>query len=61
MDKTIETAVKTCNACQVHTLPNKAPIYPRENITSPCVRIYIDFADPIFGKMFLIVCDSSLK
>ena len=46
-DKEIETSVKACNH---HTSPEKGPIHPWENTTSPGERIHTDLAGTLFWK-----------
>lgn len=62
MDKEIEAAVKTCNTFQIRrAMPDKAPIHPWKNTTTPQIRNHVDFDGPLFRMMFLIVCDSFSK
>lgn len=62
MNKEIEAAKNTCNACQVdYTMPDEVGVHSLKNTTLPWVKIHIDLAAPLFGKRFLIVYGSLSK
>ena len=41
--------------------PAPAPLHPWPRPSKPCQRIYVDFAGPFEGKMFLLVVDAHSK
>ena len=62
MDEDIETLAKSCSTCAVNQAnPSAAPVHPWEPPSEPWVRIHMDFAGPLQGKMFLIVIDAYSK
>ena len=62
IDKQLEMAVRSCTQCQEHQrLPSKAPMHPWEWPERPWVRLHIDYAGPIKGKMVLVIVDSHSK
>ena len=47
MDSDIQTAVRSCNSCQLHQKNiAKAPIHPWEWTNKPWIRIHLDYAGP---------------
>ncbi|XP_031551930.1 uncharacterized protein K02A2.6-like [Actinia tenebrosa] len=59
MDKDIETPVRRYEQCQLHQkTPAKAPLHPWEWPNEPWTRLYIVYAGPYKGEMFLIVVDA---
>ena len=62
MDEEIENLAKQCNTCAINqSKPAAAPVHPWEPPTAPWIRIHMDFAGPLRGKMFLIVIDAYSK
>ena len=62
LDKSLEQKVKTCDASLTsRNLPAVAPIQPWEWPERPWSRLYVDYAGPLFGHMFLVVMDTHLK
>ena len=62
MDKEIEDVSKTCETCCLHqSNPASAPVHMWEYPKGPWERLHLDFAGPLFGKMFLIVVDAYSK
>ena len=54
--------VKVCDPCQQsQPLPTAAPLHPWQWPTRPWSRLYIDYAGPLEGKMFLVVIDAHSK
>lgn len=62
MDKELETKVKTCDVCQ-QARPADRPvaIHPWEWPKRPWARLHLDYAGPLFGKMYLILIDAYSK
>ena len=62
IDKDIEETVKTCAPCQkARNLPPTAPLQPWEWQTRPWVRLHLDYAGPLLGRLFLILVDAYSK
>ena len=62
MDSEIESTVRACHICQVHSnKPSKAPLFPWTWPEEPWYRVHLDFAGPFLGKMFLIITDAHSK
>ena len=62
MDGSIETMVKQCVSCQQNQpSPPSAPLQPWSWPTRPWSCLHIDYADPVEGKMVLIVIDAHSK
>jgi transposase InsO family protein len=62
MDEAIELTAKQCSVCAVNqSNPATAPIHPWETPAGPWMRIHLDFAGPLYGRMFLIVVDAYSK
>ena len=58
-DKVIEEVVKSCISCQaVKNSPAVAPVQHWTWPNQPWKRIYLDFAGPFQGSMFLIAVDA---
>lgn len=57
-----QAKVKACEACQ-QTRPVDRPvaIHPWEWPKRPWARLHIDYAGPLFGKMFLVLIDAHSK
>ena len=62
LDKDVKKQAKACLFCQEQKPnPPAAPLHTWQWPTTPWKRIYIDFASPFLGKMFLIVVDAHSK
>ena len=62
VDQQIEERVKSCAACQANkNTPPKAPLHPWAWPTAPWLRVHVDFAGPIWGKMLMVVTDAHSK
>ena len=62
MDEEIENLAKQCSTCAINQAnPAAAPVHPWEPPTRPWIRIHMDFAGPLRGKMFLVVIDAYSK
>ena len=62
MDQAVEAMVKACVACQsVTSAPVAAPLDPWVWPAKPWQQIYINFAGPFRGSMFLVVADAHCK
>ena len=62
IDKEVEKSVQTCNHCQEQqAAPPVAPLLPWKWPSRPWVRLHIDFAGPLEGKMMFVVVDSHSK
>ena len=62
LDKDIEKAVSTCEAClQERKAPASALLHPWEFPDGPWKRLHIDYAGPYQGVMLLIVIDAYSK
>ena len=54
----LEEMVQKCDTCQLHNKsPPAAPLHPEK----PWYCIYIDYAGPFFGKIFLVAMDATSK
>ena len=62
LDSDIEKSVQQCCHCQEQqSVPPVAPLQPWKWPSRPWVRLHMDFAGPIQGKMALVVVDSHMK
>ena len=62
LDRDIEMLAKSCHSCQaVKSSPPVAPLHPWVWPDAPWKRLHIDFAGPMYGKMFLVVIDAHSK
>ena len=62
LDSDIEKSVQQCCHCQEQqSVPPVAPLQPWKWPSRPWVRLHMDFAGPIQGKMILVVVDSHTK
>ena len=62
MDAELEETVRCCKECQMNRAdPPTAPLHPWEWPKEPWSRLHIDYAGPMFNKMFLVVIDSYSK
>ena len=62
MDERIESMAKECTTCSMNqNNPASAPVHPLETPTGPWMRVHMDYAGPIAGRMFLIVVDAYSK
>ena len=62
IDADIEAKVKQCNQCQLsHPFSPVVPMHPWDWPEHPWQRIYLDYAGPFMGKMFLIAVDAHSK
>ena len=62
MEKDIESSVSSCTECQMlQSTPPVAPLQPWKWPTRPWARLHLDFAGPLFGKMFLVLIDAHSK
>lgn len=62
IDHDIEETVKNCSDCIKFKLdPVKAKVHHWEYPSAPWERIHVDFAGPIFERMFLIIVDAHSK
>ena len=62
LDRAIEDQAKRCSSCQVNNhLPPKAPLHCWPCLSTPWVRIHVDYAGPVMGKMLLVVVDTHSK
>ena len=53
---------KSCHSCQaVKSSPPVVPLHPWVWPDAPWKRLHIDFAGPMYGKMFLVVVDEHSK
>ena len=59
MDKDIENSVSTCQLHQAK--PPVAPLHPWKWPMRPWTCLHIDFAGPMYGKMYLVIIDSHSK
>ena len=58
VDQDLERLVQDCTECQnMQASPLVAPLHPWE---CPWARVYIDYAGPFMGKMFLVLVDTHL-
>ena len=62
IDKDIEAKVKECQTCQlVRPANHPETIQPWEWPTKPWLRLHLDYAGPVNGKMYLILVDAHSK
>lgn len=62
MDKDIELCVKECTVCQSsRKMPPVVPLHPWARPEKPWSRVYIDYAGPFEGRMFLLLIDAYSK
>lgn len=62
MDANIEALVKSCVPClSTQSKPPKSPLNPWPWPSKPWSRIHIDFAGPIYNKMYLVIMDAYSK
>ena len=62
IDHDIEKLAKTCEACMsVNNAPPVSPLSPWLWPRKPWQRLHIDFAGPLFGKMYFILIDAHSK
>jgi hypothetical protein len=62
MDKELEAKVKACNACQqTRPLDRPVAIHSWEWPKRPWARLHLDYAGPMYGKMFLVLIDAYSK
>ena len=62
ISKDIEETVKDCTKCQRNqSTPPFAPLHPWSWPTRPWARLYLDYAGPIQGKMYLVLIDAHSK
>ena len=62
MDAEVETYVKSCDSCLAYqNNPAMAPLHPWEVASKPWERVYLDYAGPFLGRMFLIITDAFSK
>ena len=62
MDADTENLVQGCLECQaIQSSPPAAPLHLWKWSTRPWARLHLDFADPLLGKMFLVLIDTHSK
>ena len=62
MDAGIEQRVKCCQSCQENqSAPAKAPLHPLEWSEHAWSHVYVDYAGPLEGHMFLLLVDAYSK
>ena len=62
IDKAVEEMVESCVQCQsCRSSPQVAPLQPWAWPTRPWVRLHIDYAGPLLGRMLLVVVDAHSK
>lgn len=62
IDQDIEHMARHCQGCQeTASNPKRAPIHVWEYPSSPWQRLHVDFAGPLFGKMYLVLVDAYSK
>ena len=62
LDEDIERTAKSCSACQAaKSSPPVVPLHSCVWPDAPWKRFHIDFAEPFFGKMFLVAVDAHSK
>jgi hypothetical protein len=58
----MERCVKECETCQIHRkAPPMVPLHPWSWPEKPWSRVHIDYARPMYGKMFLLMVDANMK
>lgn len=55
LDTDLEKMVKSCESCQ------ESVLHPWEYPKSPWSRVHVDYAGPLFGRMYLIVVGAFSK
>ena len=62
LDADIDKMVKSCNTCTVFGAdPLPTVSHPWDWPREPWSRIHVDYAGPLYGKMFLIIIDVHSK
>ena len=62
IDTDLEKMVKSCSLCQgSRNNPTKTDLHPWEYPNNPWSRLHVDYAGPLFGRMYLIVVDAYSK
>ena len=62
IDQRIEEVAKSCQLCaEIKTTPSVAPLHPWLWPEQPWRRIHIDFAGPLYDKMYMLVVDAHSK
>ncbi len=62
LDRDLETLGKGCKKCQsCQSMPAVVPLHPWLWPTQPWLRVHIDYAGPVGGKMMLVVMDAHSK
>ncbi|XP_065182448.1 uncharacterized protein K02A2.6-like [Sycon ciliatum] len=62
IDDEIELKVKSCQPCQaIQKSPALQPLHPWEWPGKTWVRLHVDYAGPVEGKMLLVIVDSFSK
>lgn len=62
LDNDVDNIVKDCRECQQNPpVPASAPLHPWKWPTHPSMRLHVDYAGPLEGKMSLIATDSYSK
>ena len=59
LDFNVDSLVKSCEPCLfVKPSPPKSSLNPCLWPAKPCVRIYMDFAGPLYGKTNFVIVDT---
>ena len=62
LNSEIENMVKSCSTCAVSGAdPPSTVLHPWEWPKQPWCRIHVDYAGPLFGKMYLIIVHTHSK
>ena len=62
LDGDIERKVQGCSSCQeTRNAPPRAPLHPWSWPHQPWIRVHVDYAGPLLGKMFLVLIDAHSK
>ena len=62
IDEDLEAKVRNCVVCQEsRPLDRPVPIHPWEWPQKPWSRLHLDYAGPLFGKMYLVLIDAHSK
>ena len=62
LDSDIDNMVKSCSTCAVSGAdPLPTVLHPWEWPGQPWSRIHVDYAGPLYGKMYLIIIDAHSK
>ena len=61
LDQELKQRVRTCNACQQMRPQTPVAMHPWEWPKKPWIRLHIDYAGPINGKMYLVLIDAYSK